>query len=636
ESNLPFPFEILDLAYAVPGDQEKGEPEISTLVQLIGNQLSPFYAALVQSNVALAIEAEQDTQLHGGLFNVFIVINPGHSSAEAQQIFQATMDTVLKSGFGPDLVQASKRLEIADRMYSGDSITGMGDLAGYTYGIVGERIANEDTRLQAITSQSLLDVTQTYLKTPTVVGILRTKTQPARSASQKSDASISDDFSKRVPNGPVTIPASIRTAVHTPTTARSTLHPTEFTLHNGLKVIVQEKHDRPTFMLTGQIQSSASFTPSGKEGIGRLASAAADYGSENYPFAARRRAIDMMGAEVHSGAEFTARGLVRDFQSIVGIVADGEEHPTFADPWFEIERGQLSNSLQSESTISGVMVDRAYARLLASPRDPSLRVPSAGTVSGITRQDLLAYVAQYWRPDLTTIAVVGDVTPEQVRSTLESAFGSWNASGTTPDARQLAYPAARSGHDYIGTQATQVYVRLGQPAVARSSSDYAAFLVMNQILGGSGAFESRLWQEMRQKRGLVYSVNSAVFAGRDRGDFRIEFNATPSRVPEAVRFVRSELRRLQTEPVTATELEEAKLRLVSNALLEEGSTEGEVSQLLDIGTNALPLKYYRTLNDRYTGITASDVQRVAKEYLVPDRLVEIFAGPPGPWAQDTI
>ncbi len=633
ESNLPFPFEILDLAYAVPGDAEKGEPEVSTLVQLIGNQLSPFYQALVQSNVALAIEADQDTQLHGGLFNIFIVLNPGHTSAEAQQIFQSTMDTALKNGFSADLVQASKRLTIAERLYSGDSITGMGDLAGYTYGIVNERVSDEDNRLAAITSQSLLDVTSKYLTTPTVIGILRTKTEPTKGTSQKSDTTASDDFSKRVPNGPITIPPAIAAELRTPTTARSPLNPTKFTLSNGMKVLVQEKHDRSTFILEGGIQSSPAFTPSGKEGIGRLASAAADYGSANYPFADRRRQIDMMGAVVHTGADFSARGLVRDFPAIVSILADGEEHPTFGPPWFDLERSQLSNSLQSESTISGVMVDRAYARLLASPRDPSLRVPSSGTVSGITQQDLLNYTAQYWRPDLTTIAVVGDVTPEQVRSVFEKAFGSWKGPGTTPDARQLAYPAPRSGHDYIGTQASQVYVRLGQPAVARDNPDYPAFLVLNQILGAPGAFESRLWQELRQKRGLVYSVNSGIYASRDRGDFRVELDATPSRVPEAVRFVRSELKKLQEQPVSATELQEAKLRLVSNALLDEASADGQVGQLLDIGTNSLPLDYYRTLNDRFAGITAADVQRVAKTYLVPDKLVEIYAGPPGPWAQ---
>jgi zinc protease len=632
ESDLPFPFEIVDLAYAVPGDTEAGEPAINTLEELLTNQLSPFYRALVQSNVALTIEAQEDTQLKGGLFNVFIVLNPGHTSDEAQAIFQSTMDAVLKNGFDPAFVESAKRLTIAERLYDGDSVDGMGGLAGYTYGIVGEKVADEDARLAALTPGSILDVTRRYLARPTVVGHLRTHTQPRPGAGDKSNAAISDDFSKRVPNGPIVVPAGIRAEVQTPTTARSSLRPTAFTLPNGIHVLVQEKHDRSTFYLAGEIAQSSAFTPQGKEGISRLASSVADYGSDNYPFVQRRHAIDSLGAVVQNGASFEARGVARDFDTIVGILADGEMHPSFAEPWFSLERDQFANSLQSEETISGNVIDRAYATLISDIDDPSLRRPSTHSVVSITRDDLLAYTRAYWRPDLTTIAVVGDVTPQQVRDALEHAFGSWKASGATPSVRAEAYPAPRGGHDYVETEASQVYIRLGQAAISRANPDYGAFLVLNQILGAGGAFESRLWQEMRQKRGLVYGVSSELNAGPDRGDFRIELNTSPERVAEAVAFVRSELKKLQTQPVTANELAVAKLRLVSDALLSEGSTEGQVEQLLDIGANRLPLDYYRTLNDRFAGITAADVQRVAKKYLAPNELIQIYAGPSGDWS----
>ncbi|MEO9170994.1 MAG: pitrilysin family protein [Candidatus Baltobacteraceae bacterium] len=636
ESNVPFPFEVLDLAYAVPGDSEPGEPEISTLATLITNQRSPFYQALVESNIALAIEANADTQLKGGLLHIFVVLNPGHTASEAQAVFQSTLDAQLQSGFSPDLVTAARRLTIADRLYSADSITGIGDLAGYTYGIVGEKISDEDGRLAALTPADLLDAAKRYLATPTVVGHLRSSNSQTQGASQKSDASASDDFSKRVPNGPIVEPASVRSAVRTPTTARSKLDPVEFTLGNGIRVIVQEKHDRPTFVLRGTIDASPAFEPESKSGLIRLASSVADYGSEHYPFAQRRKSIDELGAYVSSGQSFEARGLARDFSTIVGIVADGEERPTFAEPWFTIERDQLANSLQSEDTISGTLIDRAYLRLLASPGDPSLHHATSATVGSLTRDDLLAFAKTYWRPDLTTIAVVGDISASEVRNQLSSAFGSWTVAGAKPDPHDEPYPAAHAGHAYVGTGASQVYIRLGQPAVSRGNPDYDTFLVLNQILGASGSFESRLWQELRQKRGLVYSIGSSVSSNNDRGNFRVEFNATPARVVEAVRFVRSELERLRTEPVTATELEEAKLRLVSNALLEEASADGQVSQILDIATNGLPADYYRSLNERFAKISAADVQRVAKEYLVPDALVQIYAGPPGVWAERSL
>jgi zinc protease len=632
EAEFPFPFEILDLAYAIPGDTQPGEPAISTLATLIENQRSPFYRALVESNIALAIEANADTQLRGGLLHIFIVLNPGHHSAQAQTAFDAALDSVLRDGFDPELVEAAKRLTIAERIFSADSIDGAGDLAGYTYGIVHEKISDEDSRLAALTAQELLVATRTYLRRPTVVGRLSPNDSPPRGSSQKSSAEASDDFSKRVPNGPIVEPHWIAKAVQTPTGERSTLAPVEFTLSNGLRVILQRKSDRPTVVINGTIDSSPAFEPTGREGISRLASSAADYGSSRYPFELRHQTTDEMGAFIQTGESFSAQAESRDFERVVDILADGEAHPAFAEPWLGIERSQLANSLQSESQISGVMVNRAYDRLLLAGGDPALRQATPQSVASISREDLLAYAAEYWRPDLTTVAVVGDLSPQRVRAALEASFGSWPLGGPRPDPRLMPMPPASSGHDYIGTAANQVFIRLGQPAISRSSQDYDTFAVLNQILGGSGAFESRLWQELRQKRGLVYSVNSSLESDADRGDLRVELNASPQRVVEAVALVREELRRLQEQPVSATELQEAKVRLVSNALLDEASSSGQAKQLLDIAVNGLPLDYYRTLNERFARITAADVQRVARAYLRPESLVEVYAGPSGPWA----
>ncbi len=636
EAQFPFPFEILDLAYAVPGDTQRGEPAISTLATLLENQRSPFYRALVQSNIALGIEANADTQLRGGLLDVFIILDPGRTSSEAQAVFQSTLDSALQNGFDPDVVLAAKRLTMAERLYAADSIDGIGNLTGYTYGIVGEKISDEDTRLAALTGSDLLAAARKYLSRPTVVGHLTPNESPPRGNSQKTSAEASDDFSKRVPNGPIVEPNWIAKAVRTPTMARSALAPVEFTLANGIRVIVQKKSDRSTFVLQGKIASSPAFERPGQEGIGRLASAVADYGSAAYPFAQRRKETDEMGAFVETGQNFSARGLAADFEQIVRIVADGEAHPTFTDPWFDVERSQLANSLHSESSISGVMIDRAYDRLLLATDDPTLRQPSSQSVAALSREDLVAYTQRYWRPDLTRIAVVGDLSPQRVREDLESAFGAWQVSGPKPDAHLKPMPPATSGHEYIGTAANQVYIRLGQPALSRSNANYDTFLVLNQILGGNGAFESRLWQELRQKRGLVYNVSSSLDADADRGDFRVELNASPQRVVEAVDFVRQELQRLRNEPVSATELQEAKVRLVSNALLEEASASGQVKQLMDIASNGLPLDYYGTLNERFSRISAADVERVARAYLHPSSLVEVYAGPSGPWSQHTI
>ncbi len=636
EAEFPFPFEVLALAYAVPGDTEKGEAAISTLSTLIENQRSPFYQALVQTNIALAVEANSDTQLQGGLLDVFIVLNPGHTANEAQTVFQATMDNLIKNGVSPQLAHSATTMTLAERAFSGDSIEGLGDTAGYTYGIVGEKIGDEDRRIGALTPADLTATAAQYLAKPTVIGHLRPNDAPSRGSSNKSDATITDNFSSREPSGPVIVPTAIAKIVDKPSTVRSKLAPVAFTLPNGLRVVIQEKHDRPTFLLKGIIKSNASFEPSGQEGVARLASAVADYGSANYSFDDRHRTTDDLGAFVNTGASFGAQGMAPDFDAILKIIADGEMHPSFPDSWFQLERGQLANSLSSENDLASVLVERSYKNLLMSPNDPGLRFASKQSVAGLTRDDVVDYAKEYWRPDLTSIAIVGDVDPVKVHAAMLAAFGGWTNDGPRPDTTSMPYPAATGGHNWIGTDANQVAVRLGQPSLARNDPDYDTFQLMSQILGGAGAFESRLWQSLRQRRGLVYGVDTDTNASASRGDFRIELSAAPANVPRAIQIVRDEITRMQNEPVTATELLEAKTRLTSQALLAEASADGQAGELLDIASNGLPLDYYQTLQQRYAKITAADIERVAKTDIYADNFIEIFAGPRGSWSDQSL
>lgn len=635
DSQFPFPFEILDLSYAVPGDTEPGEPEISTLSTLLNNQRAPFYKALVESNVALAVTANADTQLHGGLLNVFIVLTRGHHADEAQAIFQNTMDQVLKTGFDPALVSATKKLTIAERVLDTDSIGGLASLVGYTYGVVGERVQDEDARLAAITPQSLLATARRYLAAPSVVGHLSPNAQP-RGSSQKTTAGASDDFSSRVPNGRITMPKAVAVAIHTPTQARSKLLPVRFTLANGLTVLVATRTDRPTVSVRGVIDSAARFEPNGKAGIARLASDVVNFGTEHYDFNALHSTIDDLGGQITLGQTFSARGLASDFEPMLRVLADGARHPAFPQFYFTQERDQLANSVAQEQQVSGQAISHELLQLLLAPDDPGLRFASESSVRALTPADALAYTQQYWRPDLTTVSIVGNVTPARARAAMEASFGDWKAPGPAPSTREMPLPQPHAAHSYIGTDSSQVFIELGQAVMPRTSEDYEAFALLAQILAGPGAFESRLMNEMRQKRGLVYSVSSRVDADRDRGDFIITLSATPQKVQSAVTFVRAQLLRLQNEPVSQLELTDAKARLVSGALLSQESPASELVQLNDLRLFGLPDTYYTTLNDRYAHVTAADIQRVAQKYLRPDALIEIYAGPPGPWSQGSL
>lgn len=633
ESSFPFPFEVVDIAYAVPGDTEAGEPAISVLQGLIENPRAPFYRALVESNVALSLQTNEDTQIKGGLLHVYLVLNPGRTADEALAIFQNTMDQLLKNGFDPSLVQDAKRDAISERILDTDSIDGLADLVGYTYGVVGERVADEDARLAALTPDQIIETARTYLRTPTVVGHLRPDAKPPAGSSQKSSASAEDDFSSRVPSGKIVMPAEIAREVRAPTQVRSKLDPVIFKLPNGLTVALQERHDRPTILVTGIIDSSPAFEPDGKSGIASLASDLANFGGQKYDFDQQRKVTDELGAVLTLGERFTARGFTKDLGTLLAVLADGLEHPTFSEPYLSQEREQQANSVAQEQAISGQTIDRDYLQLLLAPGDPALRFPTQAQIESITRADLLDYQQRYWRPDLTTIAIVGDLTPEQARSAVEAAFGSWPANGPTPNTTQAPLPRAHGAHAFVGTDASEVFIQLGQPAPSRMNPDYDGFTLINQILAGSGSFESRLLSEMRQKRGLVYSVSSKFESDRDRGNLTVTLQARPQTVASAVRFVRSQLVRFQREPVSSTELSEAKGRLISAALLAEASPDSQATELLNIVHYGLPHDYYGTLAERYARISPANLQRTAERSLHPNDLIEIYAGPPGPWSE---
>ncbi|GAC1390322.1 MAG: pitrilysin family protein [Vulcanimicrobiaceae bacterium] len=632
-SAFPFPFEVLDLSYTIPGDTEPGEPAVSTLASLINNQRAPFYQALVESNVALAVTANADTQLRGGLFNIFIVLNPRHKPEEAQAIFQNVMDSQLKNGFDADLIAAAKRTTIAERVLDSDSIGGLAATVGYTYGIVRERVQDEDNRLAALTAPQILETARQYLRTPSVVGHLSPNAEPPKGSSQKISASATDNFSSRVPNGKIVVPPQIARSVRIPSKARSKLAPSIFKLSNGLTVVVQSRTDRPTVSVRGVIDSAARFEPEGKAGVARLATDVANFGSAHYDFAAQRKAIDNLGAQISLGQTFSARGMASDLDPMLAILADGEEHPAFPERYFNQERDQLANSVSQESSISGQAVNRAFLQLLLAPDDPALRFPSQQSVGALTAADARSYAQTYWRPDLTTVSIVGNVSPERALAAMQRAFGDWQNTGARPSTKEPALPPAHAAHAYVGTDANDVFIQVGQPVMPRTSEDYYAFALLNQILAGPGAFESRLMNEMRQKRGLVYSVSSRLNTDRDRGEMAIMLSASPQNVISAVRFVRAQLLRFTREPVTQTELTEAKARLISGTLLSEASPASELGELDDLIRLGLPTDYYASINERFGRITPADIMRVARKYLRPDGLIEIYSGPPGAWSK---
>lgn len=260
--------------------------------------------------------------------------------------------------------------------------------------------------------------------------------------------------------------------------------------------------------------------------------------------------------------------------------------------------------------------------------DPAQRQPTPESVGALTLDDVKAYHRDVFRPDLTTIVVIGRVTAEQAKATIEKYFGEWTATGPKPETDLPPVPSNSSTTLVVpDTSRVQDEVTLAQTlGVTRSDPDYYTLRVGNQILSGA-AFASRLFRDLREESGLAYSVDSNLDAGKNRSIFAVFYACDPPNVSKARGLVERDLREIQTRPVAPGELRQAKTILVRRIPLSLASTDRIAAQLLDLSVRDLPLDEPLRAAKRYLEITAAEVQAALAKWIRPDGFVQVTLGP---------
>jgi zinc protease len=276
----------------------------------------------------------------------------------------------------------------------------------------------------------------------------------------------------------------------------------------------------------------------------------------------------------------------------------------------------------------GYLSRRALERALYPKGDPALREVTPASVSALKRPDVRAYYRKVFRPDLTTIVVIGQITPEKARALIEKHFAAWNAEGPKPETFYPPVPLNKPSAAAVpDASRVQVEVTLAQTlGLTRSDPDYYALQVGNHVLSGA-FYATRLFHDLRQEAGLVYDVDSTLSVGKTRSTFSVSFACDPPKVSQARAMVVRDLKQMQTALVTATELQQARTLLLRQIPLSEASYDGIASRLLDLATNDLPLDEPIRAARRYIAITAEQVQAAFAKWIRTDDLVQVTLGP---------
>jgi zinc protease len=403
------------------------------------------------------------------------------------------------------------------------------------------------------------------------------------------------------------------------------------TLPNGLTLVVVQQHELPLVDVVLDVRTGGEADPAGKAGTASLASGMLTEGTTTRSALEIADQAAYLGVRIGAGSgwEQTTVSLhapTAQLDSALALFADVALHPAFSASDLERVRKVRLTALQQVRDRGPAIANLAYATALYGEQHPYGR-PLSGTetsVADITRDDLVKFYSTYFRPNDATLLVVGDVRPDDIERRALALFGGW-ARADVPTVAEGAAPVPKATTLVLIDKpgAAQSSFRLGGIGVPRTTDDYFAIEVMNTILGGS--FTSRLNQNLRETHGYTYGANSGFSMRRTAGPFTAGAEVVSAKTDSAFIEFMKELRAIR-DTVPSDELAKAK-RYLQLGLPQDFETTGDIaSQMLPLVTYGIPLNFYDTAVQRIGAVTQADVQRVARQYVNPDRLTIVIVG----------
>ncbi|MGC2298566.1 MAG: pitrilysin family protein [Acidobacteriaceae bacterium] len=413
-----------------------------------------------------------------------------------------------------------------------------------------------------------------------------------------------------------------------------TLHlpvPVEFSLDNGLKVLLVEDHALPVLAAELVSRAGSANNQPGKSGLATLAATILGDGT------ASREVKKLSSDEERIGTEITATAGMDSAQISMSLLtwhadegmnllADIAEHPAFRSDDIERDRKQRLVSIAQQSDNVGSMALRVGPKLVFGNSPYGLTASGTqDSITAITPADVSSFYADHYGPQDSALVLAGDLTRAQAEKLARQYFGQWTAHSVTPAAIP-APPAPQPTHvviiDKPGAPQTALFAfGLGAP---QGSPDEKALILMNYSLGGS--FASRINMDLREEHGYTYGASSRFMEYGDGGEFYAGALVRTDVTAPAAKDLMAQITRFPESPSTADELAAAKEASMRSLPGRFQSTLAIAAAMNDIFLYNRPLDYYAQLPAKYDAIGQDDVARIARKYLHPDHLIIVAAG----------
>jgi zinc protease len=429
--------------------------------------------------------------------------------------------------------------------------------------------------------------------------------------------------------------------VLTCSSAHAALKIQSWALANGARVLFVENHSIPIVDVSVEFDAGTRRDPQGKEGLAELTNSTLARGireakipntSQVEPAMTEAQISDAFadtaalpggGASIdRAGMSLRTLSSQKERSASLNLLARLLAQPSFPLDILTRDKARTIASIKESLTQPESIASKAFWKTLYGPH-PYGRVATVESVSTITRDDLVTFHHTYYVANRAVIAMIGDLThseAEAIAQQLTARLPQGEAFPTIPPVE-----VQKAGNVYIPHPATQAHIMLGMPALKRGDPDYFALIVGNYILGGGG-FVSRLTNEVREKRGLAYSVYSYFNPMVDKGPFLIGLQTKKAQTDDALQVVRETLLGFLKDGPTDAELKAAKSNLVGGFPLRIDNNRKILDNIAAIGFYNLPLDYLDTWTSNVEKVTIKDIRAAFARKIAMDEISTIVVG----------
>ena len=626
DSNLSYLLAFV--AYRFPGTDSPDFAAMQILSDVLSSQRGNLFALVPQGKAVQTEFGLAEAYTKASVAYSAAVLPAGGNAAPVIAEMRKILADYAAGGVPAELVEAAKRREIAGAEFHRNSIPGLAEV--WSDALAGEGRNSPDEDVEAMKRVTLADVNRVAKQYLVDKNSITAELKPVASG----EAVASKGFGggeqlTSAPTKPVDLPfwaGSRLLALELPPAPPSSA---DMLLPNGLRLIVRTLKITPTITVMGNIRNQPNLeTAPGKEGVNDVLDELFSYGTKNLDRLAFQKALDDIAADESAGFDFSLQVLKQNFSRGVELLADNELNPVLPSEAFDVIKPETAQFVGGQMKSPDYRAGRALNTALLPPNDPVLRETTPQTVSSLTLDDVKQYYSKTMRPDLATIVVIGDITPEDAKSVIEKWFGSWKAAGAKPDVELPRVPVNKfAAANVPDPSELQDSVNLSEMVeINRFDPDYYPLQLANHVLGG-GFYATRLYHDLRQVTGYVYDVDVRLNAQKTRTIYTVSYACDPQNVLKARDLIQRDLMSMQKENVTPAELQQAKALLLRQIPLSESSEDGAAGGLLARAKIGLPLDEPLRSAKEYFAMTADQVRAAFAKWIRPDGFVQIIRGP---------